>query len=824
MKKSVLIPMVIIASAVILFGIFGWGPLCAFLADWWWYRDVGYLGPWVSRTLYSVLSFALPALLAAVVLIVWGVFARHRRLTVPGILAVAVIAVGAGVWGLLHRDALLLFLSPVSYGYRDPVFGIDAWDWSVRLPVWKDLLAALTSLAGIFLVLEILPRKNPLPLKMPSDGNAPRLRTLQVLLFLAVIAGLLGLYLLDLADIVVRAPHPRAGTGFVETHGVIPGGIVWTALAFAITVFFTFRARKRLTLAGIVLPGLGVAFLYAALVVGFPAFLSAWVLKPNEVALQAPFAARYVTATRAAFRLDFRKLSATNPETASEDATLSRARIWDYDVWLRHARQLQEYRNYFELADSDPDRYFLSNGSPVLTLISVRELADGRLPSDARSWDNLYLRYTHGFGAVVSPASVCDDTGGAVFLLGGLDNHSADPAFRLDEPRIYFGELTSNYALVGTKEQEFDQNGPDGRVECRYSATNGVNLHGFFQRTVFSTFFRERNIALSSAFTTNTRILYRRLVEERIRAIFPQIRWDEDPYPVIADGRVYWVVDGYTLTSRFPLSRRYPTPWGEANCVRSPLRAAVDAYTGETRFALIDETDPFGASWKRLYPGLFRLPFWPSVAAHFRVPYPLARLQARVALAFHVDNPVSFYSSDEAWDFPKRLANGKPVDFDIYYALAGEGDNAELAAVQPFVPEKRDNLAGWLEARGAGKTSLVLRIAGDLPGALGPMQVEAIFNQDEEISKLNTAWNMRGLKVTRGNIQYLPYRGDLLALEPFYLESGDNPIPRLARVAAVWKGRVTVARNLPELVRELEGTNAAVKAEPDIRLFESPVK
>lgn len=802
MKKALFIFLSVIAVIIIAAAVFH-APLAGLIIDIRWWDSIGLLTVPLTRAAVGALAFLAPAAAVFAVLVLYTRLVRGHKINIFTVVLYALGAAAAGLYSLSHFPFWLSNFGTFSFGQKDPFFRMDAFVYLVRLPLWRALFTVTGLTALTLFVLDFFLYKAPAASEN-RKGRIP-LPWPRLLTGILALSSLGALFILGLMETVVSQPAPKTGISYVTLNGIILPSLVWLLFCvISAAVWVVISAVRGLKLITVAVNSAVLGLLYLLMVLVYPALLGTWYVKPNELALQKPFMEYRRDFTRAGFGIRSGPVDPIPlPESGGIGSLLSRVRLWDNDPFMKASRQLQEFRSYFELLDADIDIYPDQEGHPALVTLAARELNPDRLPPEARSWDNLALRYTHGNGLVVSPAHLAGPDGGPVYWLSGLSNTEAVPSLKIQRPQIYFGERTTNAVIVRTKAEEFDYTGPEGRVTTVYSEDRGIPVYGFFSRLLFSIVLRDRNIFMTSYFTPQSRVLMHREILPRVKKIFPYLAYDSDPYPAVIDGKIIWIIEAYTVSARFPLSERMPTAFGNLNYIRSSVRVTVDAYTGDTAFYLLDSTDPIANSYASLFPGLFRRGIPDNMAAHVRYPYNMVAAQSAALSLYHSENPESLYNGDDRWQLPRHRMQEQLTNFDPYYLLYPESNRSLVSVVQPFNPAGRENLAGFLLA--SLETSPHVRLFRS-PGGLdvpGPLQVEARLNQNDTLSQLLTLWGLKGSRIYRGNIKYLPLSGGMLIIAPIFLESATMAIPSLVRIAAVYNSQVVLAQTTEELITKL---------------------
>jgi uncharacterized membrane protein (UPF0182 family) len=458
--------------------------------------------------------------------------------------------------------------------------------------------------------------------------------------------------------------------------------------------------------------------LYVAVGIGGEIYSSAlqrFIVSPDEQTRETPYIQHNIDATRRAFALDAvgeSELSGDALLTAADiqrnASTLENVRLWDHEPLLDTFGQIQEIRTYYEFASVDNDRYPL-NGSLRQVMLSARELNSASLPN--RTWVNERLTFTHGYGLTLGPVNQVTEEGLPVLFIRDLPPVTI-PGLTVDEPSIYYGELSSDYVIVKTKTREFHYPKGDDNVFKEYDGKGGVPLSSLWRKLVFAFRFGAYQIVLSDAIEPRSRILFNRNIGVRVRTIAPFLDFDKDPYLVLANGRLYWIYDAYTTTSRYPYST--PVNNGRVNYVRNAVKFVIDAYDGTTTAYLADQNDPLAATLARAFPGFFtpmaQMP--PAIREHVRYPEDIFGVQARMYATYHMTQPAVFYNREDQWEVPTIDDGGNAQPMQPYYTimrLPGE-PGAEFIQMLPFTPRRRDNLAAWLVAQSDGEHYGKLRV------------------------------------------------------------------------------------------------------------------
>jgi uncharacterized membrane protein (UPF0182 family) len=811
--RRIVLVVVGILAAVLAVTVFTAG----FWVNWLWFGSIGLNSVLLTRYIAQGTLFLGGALIAG---LFFGLNLRHASrqllgtpvniqgqqvMLAPRIFALATLVGGVMIGFLFGSGAAsnwsvaLQFLNRTQFGITEPIYNRDVAFYVFTLP----LLDAVRSwLLGLFIV--TLVAVSALAFLRFSSGvaqrqfNLPRDVRGHLSLLGALILGCFSFsYWLANFGLLYSERGFVSGAGRTDLFAQRPANYILLALSALAALLllwniFARRVRPLLITVGV--------WAFAAVVVGllFPAAYQNFFVRPSEFRQERPYIENNIRLTRQAYALDqiqVGQLKGDAPIEAStiaaNEAAINDIRLWDYRPLLTTYRQIQRFGQYYDFEDIDIDRYRLDNGPPTQTMLSARELDITQLDQRAQTWQNRHLVYTHGYGVVVNPANRFTSQGQPELLVRNIPP-VGEGVLQLTRPQIYYGELTNEYAIVNTREREFDRPGTGGGTEeyANYVGDGGVSIGSFFNRLLFASALGDTNILFSSSLRGESRILYNRVITDRVQAVAPFLMLDEDPYMVILDGKLLWVQDTYTVTNRFPYSTATATPAGEVNYIRNSVKVTIDAYTGEMRFYAVDERDPLLQTYQKIYPSLFT----PMSAAptglieHFRYPVDLFDIQADRYLRYHMTDPQSFYNQGDLWAVARETYADKVQRMESYYVtirLPGETQE-EFALILPFTPagQNRDNMVSWMAARSDGANYGKLQVYTFPQGTLvyGPQQIEARINQEPEITQVLTLLNQRGSSVIRGNLLVIPFGDALLYVQPLFLQATNGGLPELERI------------------------------------------
>jgi uncharacterized protein len=732
-------------------------------------------------------------------------------LVASGLVALVLSGGAPGQW-----QTLALFMNAQPTGITEPVFGQDVSFYLLVLPFWHALVNWLLGL-GFLTAIVILGfyawRGDGFDLRL-GPGPLAHMSVVLALLAGVVAAGTwLGRY-----DLLFSHNGVVWGAGYTDVHARIATFTVQTVMAVILGLLLL--ANIRLGRLGVPLAAIGIWI--AVLIVGslYPGTVQRFSVTPAELTQEQPYIKLQIAGTRQAFGLD---KVATNdyggsaPLTAKavgdDQATIDNLRLWDYRPLKDTYEQLQTIRTYYAFNDVDLDRYTVDNNYRQLE-ISAREMDTDRLSNQAQSWVNLHLVYTHGYGAAASPVSAVVGEGLPDYVVGELPPTGT---LKIDNPAIYFGESENNTVLAPSAQQEFDYPKGAQDVYASYAGTHGVRMDGA-TRTLWALRTGDFNLLISDQIQDRTEILYRRNLMDRVNAIAPFLTYDRDPYIVVANGRLYWIIDAYTTGDTYPYSEP-ADPVGnipQSNYVRNSVKVVIDAYEGTTDFYLNDPSDPIIRAYAKTFPTLFKpIDQMPAaLRAHVRYPEDFFTMQANMYRTYHMLDPKVFYFREDVWAYATEQTNPQlgPVQLQPYYVmmrLPGES-KAEYLMILPFTPRGKQNMVSWLAARNDSPNygQLVDYVLPKGQVVFGPAQVANRINQTPEVSRDFSLFNQQGSGIVQGNLLVVPIGDSFLYFEPIYLRAtGAQSLPELKRIILVDSEKVVYTDTLPNAINALVGQN-----------------
>ncbi len=558
--------------------------------------------------------------------------------------------------------------------------------------------------------------------------------------------------------------------------------------------------------------GLGLWLL--VLVVGgwaYPGLAHRLEVQPNELERERPFIENNIEYTREAYGLNRivemehpGEPAVTEEELVGNPLTVRNFRLWDPEPLLITYNQVQSIRLYYDILDADVDRYYV-DGEYRQVMVGARELSPEKLPASAQTWVNRRLQFTHGYGVVMSPVNEVSPEGLPSFFLKDVPPTGI---MEVNRPEIYYGEKTFDYVIVNARIQEIDYPRGDDNARSTYQSRTGVGVGTYLRKLLYAWYLKDVNILLSDELTPESQILYRRQVRERVATVAPFLVIDQDPYIVVADGQLFWIVDAYTFTDRYPYSQPLA---GAFNYIRNSVKATVNAYDGTVQLYAVEEDEPILQAYSRAFPDLFQplteMP--PAILQHIRYPAFLFQVQVELYSLYHMQKPDIFYNREDALSRPRELYGGGQVPVRPYYVIMRLPDfpREEFILIMPYTPIQKDNMVAWLAARSdpEGYGSLFAFKYPKDKLVFGPMQIEARADQDTTISQQFTLWGQGGSRVIRGNLLVVPIGQSNLYVEPIYLQSEQGQLPELKRVIIANGSNVVMAESVLLGLRELFG-------------------
>lgn len=836
--------LLVVILIVIWVGV-NWGR--TFYTDWLWFSSLGYEQVLLRVVTAKIWLFLLGALVVAVLAApnLYAAFRFGAGMKSRGgqglpvetfenanklLMWVVVGVMGLAALFLAGRPAsewemILRFLNGVAFDQADPIFQKDFSFYVFTLPAlsfarsWliAVVIVNMVIMAGYYYIAAVLRGER---FALAGKIKAHMVVLGAALFVLIAIGHWLGRY-----ELLFSPTGAVYGVGYTDDHITLYARVFMAFIALisaGMLIASIYSQKKRLILYSVGL-WIGLNILAGGII---PALVQRTVVEPSELARETPYLANNITLTRQAYGLE-RLQSRSHPAlgvldsqvVAENQGTIQNVRLWDEGPLLDIYNQIQFFRLYYDFAAVHTDRY-KPDGRLRQVMLATRELAAEKLPAEAQRWVNRHLQFTHGYGVAMSPVTEVEADGRPTFLVQDVPPVGK---ITLERPEIYFGLKSLDFLITRSSMQEFNYPGPDGPVYTHYKGEGGVQLRSFFRRLIYAWQFMDINILISGEINPDSLIQYRRTVQERFSTVTPFLMRDREAYSVVADGRLFWIQDAYTVTNRYP----YSTPWQQRfNYIRNSVKAVVDAYDGTLDYYVFDPADPLIRTYQGIFPGLFKsmdeLPGY--LQEHIRYPLDLFTVQTEMLLQYHMEDPVVFYNKEDQWDIPVQTSFGESQALKPYYIVArlpGE-EKEEFILIQPFTPNNRHNLVGWMAARNDGKAygELVLFRFPTGRHVDGPNQLEARIDNDAIISEQFTLWGQVGSEVSRGILLVIPLGDHLLYAEPIFLKPETLEFPELRRIILADSRRVVMHRTLDDSIRALVGHLPTVA--PVVEVEEKP--
>jgi uncharacterized membrane protein (UPF0182 family) len=848
-RRSTRVALLIALGAAVL----GGSAAASYYVDALWFESLGYASVFWTRLSFQAATFGTFAFFT--LLVVYGVFrvlkperlgefiggtilVNRTPVTLPiepvlnliglGLSVAIAVATGASMMGRWMTLALF-WEAPHGTSMPDPIFGRS-------LDFYLFTLPASQLIAGWLLLLSVIVCAIAAVFVLVVGGTriltGRRISEVQTKLWRGLSLSLAAFFLM----LAVRTYLGRferlfqegtifAGVTYTDAHVTLNGMLVVCVALVAgagVAGYAAVSAPRPRWLLAAPIPAIACYLIVA----GVQWYVSGFIVAPNQLVRERPYIAHNIEMTRRAYALDRIE---THPfpadtgieavEPANNQTTLENIRLWDWRALQDTLRQIQEIRTYYDFPGIDIDRYRIG-GSVRQMMLATRELNVDKLPQSSRNWINEKLIYTHGYGVTMNPVNGFTPEGLPTLVLSNMPIQSTIPGLAVTRPEIYFGELTNTDVYVKTRQKEF--NFPQGEANnlTSYQGNGGIRLGGVFRRTLIALDRGDlAKLPFSDDVTSESRLLMRRNLKERVQELAPFLTLDPDPYVVVGeDGRLSWLMDAFTTSDSYPYARRYMLGTESINYMRNSVKILVDAYTGETTFYVFDTHDPVIAAYRALFPGLFTdaaaMPA--AVRKHVRYPELLLNVQAAVYGLYHMVNPDVFYNREDLWSvateigMPDQRQQVMEPNF-VLMTLPGER-STEFIAILPFTPANRNNLIGWIAGRSDGE-HYGEAVVYDFPKTKlidGPLQIEARIDQNAQLSGQLSLWNQQGSHVRRGSLIVIPIGRALLYAEPIYLQADRSPMPELRLVVLAVQDRLAYGPTFESAMAALFGTGPSM--------------
>jgi Uncharacterized conserved protein len=806
-----------------------------------WYKEVGYISVYFTK-LVAIIKLMIPIFLISFI----GIWLYYKSLRLSIIKYKKVVEVNSHknkvekkifftfnliislmisyIFSATYWYRILQFSNSVNFNIKDPIFNIDVSFYVFKLPLIQSIYGVLVSLLAFlvfitFITYSILSAKDKI-----CSGRSLKKRFSKINLVnsgltrfagkqLAVISALIMIcmsigYLLKALGLVYSPRGVAFGASYTDIHVslLFYKIIIVVSLIAAIVIFTSVLASK-------VKPIVVSIGIIIVLVIGEGIIANAvqtFIVKSNEKTLEQPYIKYNIDYTRKAFNVEdiqaqpFEvKDNLTKEDIKNNKDTIDNIRINSYKPALEFYNQVQIIRYYYGFNDVDVDRYNINNKSNQV-FIAAREINSQAI--DPSTWQNKHLIYTHGYGIVMSKVNSVTSEGQPDFVIKDMPPQNSTN-IDLKNSRIYFGEKTDDYAIVNTKMNEFDYpKGGDNQTN-KYDGKAGIKM-GFLNKLLFAVSQGDLNFLLSRDITSESKILINRNIVDRVKKIAPFLSYDSDPYIVVSNGKLYWIIDAYTSSDKYPFSQ----PQNNVNYMRNSVKVVIDATDGNTDFYLVDKNDPVAISYSRIFPGLFKDQSTLSndIKQHFKYPEDLFNAQCSILGRYHVTDPGVFYNGEDLWDVSKnqKQVDGQKDSSEAPYVvmkLPGE-KSEEMIVLQYFNMRNKDNMVALFGARMDGQNygKLVLYKFPPQKTVYSPYLFKQKLNQDTSISKELSLWNKGDSQVQFGDTIIVPINNSLLYIEPMYLRaSGKNSIPEMKRVIVSYGEKIILSENIESALEQM---------------------
>ncbi|WP_409474843.1 UPF0182 family membrane protein [Streptomyces sp. HC307] len=845
-----------------------------FWTDWLWYRSVNYSSVFTTTLWTKIGLFFVFGLLMAVA-VGFNIWLAHRLrppLSAMSMEQQSLDRYRMGIapykkWLLLGITALvgliagasassqwrtwLMWVNGVPFGQKDPQFQLDVAFYAFDLPWYRFLLGFGFAAAILSVIAAALTHYLYGGLRITSPGaRATAAATGHLSVLIGIFVALKAVaYWLDRYGLAVKSSDFKAtdnwtGLRYVDANAYLPAKTILFCIAVICALLFFATIWRRTWQLPLI--GFGLMVLSAILIGGlYPAIVQKFQVQPNEQAKEAPYVAKNLKATRDAYGIEGTQVTEYSGTSNTEDATKLRndvdstasIRIMDPNIVSPTFQQLQQMRKYYAFPTNlDVDRYS-AEGKDQDTVIGLRELNYAGI--DKQNWINNHFRYTHGYGVVAAKGTTADSEGRPVFTESDLPSKGQLPRY---EQRIYYGEKTNTYSIVGGPQKEIDYSDDSGEKTYSYEGKSGINLANPINRAAYAVALNEPQILYSGAIGEGSRILYNRTPKERVEAVAPWLTIDGDAYPAVVDGKIQWIVDAYTTTNGYPYASRTTlgtttadsltatndqravvAQQNQVNYIRNSVKATVDAYTGEVKLYQWDTQDPVLKTWMKAFPDTVepRSEISSSLMAHLRYPQDLFKVQRELLTRYHVKDADTFLSGSEVWQVPDDPTNKSGDAVPPYYLSMKMPDQKEQAfsLTTTFTPNGRDNLSAFMSVDAEAGTSGYgkIRIL-KLPTSTtvnGPKQVQSQFNSEQDIAESIRLLRGGDSEVEYGNLLTVPLNGGLLYVEPVYVRGGGLKYPLLRKVLVSYGGNTAFEDTLDQALNKVFGVEGSTPTPPD---------
>ena len=813
-----------------------------------WFDELGYNDRFWTVWFAKIGLFLAAFIIGAVTIYLLTFSIKQKRHFIIRYLAVILGALLSGIWLYTDWDIFLKYLFRVETSVADPILNLQTGFYLFTYPFLKIIYSTFLFLGIIALAASLLTSfetkgNSEFTLSDDISGNRSLFASAAFILIVLAFGKFISRY-----GLMYSQEGVVSGPGWTDVNIRLP--MLWimallTAVAAVlmvipsvrnrITRIFTDSYKARQLPSVYVIPAI-VFGLWIITLIAVPALFQWLKVEPNEITVERQYIENNIEFTRYGFGLnkveeyEFPASEEFTRQTAEDNRNLlNNIRLWDYRALDAVFKQFQEIRLYYEFDDVDIDRYTIGDNYNEV-MISAREMETSNLPPENQTFVNKRFKYTHGFGITMNRVSEFTDEGLPNLLVKDIPPVSEYPELEVNRPELYYSELTDEFVVVNTEEQEFDYPSGQKNVYANYQGTGGVQLKGLWRKFLFGSQYGGTRFLLSGYPTNESRIMYHRGIAERVRNLAPFLDFDDDPYVVLSEGKLYWIIDAYTTSEFYPYSEPFSSMerigynqgnldqslYSEVsrhlrgeNYIRNSVKITVDAYSGEVNLYIFEEDDPIIQVYNRIFPGLLqaRNEMPQKLRNHVRYPSDMLLIQGLIYTKYHMTDPNVFYNQEDLWVRATEKYYNNVQAVEPYYIMwePPESDEAEFILMLPFTPKDKQVMIGWIAGMCDGE-NYGRFLAYKFPKekrVLGTQQVETKIDQDSYLSGQLTLWDQRGSNVIRGNVLAIPIDNTMLYVEPIYLQSETSAYPELRLVAVMHNDNLSYAETFKEALTQL---------------------
>ena len=824
-----------------------------FWADYLWFHQLGFNERfwtiWLAKGGLFLSAFILSGLF--VVPLTYSLTDKARDIR---LFAIVAAALAGGIIWTQNWEIFLKFTHRVPTGLTEPVLNLTTGFYLFVYPFLRILYTTLLYITIISL------GANLLPVIQLSENKTEGFRFIENVPIRHSIFASAGIILIILGfgkylnrfDLFFSKQGAVFGPGWTDVHVRMPMLAAVAIITFISGITLAIPALRGRTMKLIIrrkrYPGLAplivfpgiLAVIWFLLLYIAPISVQSLKVEPNEISMEKPYLTNNIEFTRHGFNLDKIRLKEfpvsenfRRQDIEKHSQIFSNIRLWDYRALDAVFKQFQEIRLYYKFKDVDIDRYNI-NGAYREVMISAREMDPGSLPLNSQTFVNTHFIYTHGYGAVLTPVNKFTPDGLPDLLIKDIPPVSTYPELKITQPAIYYGELTDSYVVTNSKQDEFDYPGGENNIYTSYKGSGGIRLSNFWRKLIYGWKIGGTQFLLTGYTTPETRIMFHRQIIDRVKTLAPFLYFDDDPYIVIENGQLFWIIDAYTTSRSYPYSEPFSSSerigytgldqqqnldnlisvyLSGTSYLRNSVKISVNAFSGDVSFYIFDPDDPLVQVYDRIFPGLFKkkteMP--DGLRKHVRYPADMLLAQGLVYSKYHMTDPDVFYNQEDLWvrATEKYYSNVQPVE--PYYIMWEKPDSGKLEFIQmlPFTPKDKQVLVGWLAGLCDGDDygNLMAYVFPKEKRVLGTQQVETKIDQDSYLSGQLSLWDQRGSNVIRGNVLVIPLDKTILYVEPIYLQSQTAAYPELRLVVVMNDDKMAYGTTFDEAIDSFFGTS-----------------